>query len=134
MSRIIKCIHTRLNAIDNSVNDFKCKILLGLLVPKSKWIITAEPLVLQTLSVFVYFCPPHCERNSTHVVRIFLTSFLFALDIVAHNMEGKSKNFEYVRIWISFKFWIFYWSIQSSFSLSFQKYIFFLHWTKIDIF
>ena len=42
-----------------------------------------------TISVFVYICPTHCERNSAHIVRTFPSSFRFVFDIVAHNVVGK---------------------------------------------
>ena len=51
-----------------------------------------------TLSVFVYICPPHCERNSAHIVRTFPSSFRCVFDIVAHNVAGKSKILQYVGV------------------------------------
>ena len=51
-----------------------------------------------TLSIFVYICPPHCERNSAHIVRTFPSSFRFVFDIVAHNVVGKSKILQYVGV------------------------------------
>ena len=50
------------------------------------------------LSVFVYICPPHCERNSAHIVRTFPSSFRCVFDIVAHNVAGKSKILQYVGV------------------------------------
>ena len=43
-------------------------------------------------------CP--CERNFAQIARRFQTSFRFALNIVAHNMEGKSKNLKYSQVQI----------------------------------
>ena len=57
-------------------------------------------IILNLISVFVQIFSPHCERNSAYIVRRFLTSFRFALNIVAHNMEGKSKNSKYVHVQI----------------------------------
>ena len=52
--------------------------------------------MILTISVFVWICSPHCERNSAHIVRRFPTSFRFALDIVAHNLltiwKAKAKK------------------------------------------
>ena len=52
-----------------------------------------------SISVFVYICPPHCERNSAHIVRTFPSSFRCVFDIVAHNVAGKSKILQYVGVW-----------------------------------
>ena len=52
----------------------------------------------ETISVFVYICPPHCERNSAHIVRTFPSSFRCVFDIVAHNVVGKSKILQYVGV------------------------------------
>ena len=57
-----------------------------------------EQFAALTLSVFVYICPPHCERNSAHIVRTFPSSFRFVFDIVAHNVVGKSKILQYVGV------------------------------------
>ena len=54
--------------------------------------------VINTISVFVYICPPHCERNSAHIVRTFPSSFRCVFDIVAHNVVGKSKILQYVGV------------------------------------
>ena len=59
------------------------------------------------ISVFIQICPRHCERNSVHIVRRFPSTFRFVLDIVAHNVDGKSKNLQYVGVQIFFKFWPF---------------------------
>ena len=53
---------------------------------------------VEILSVFVYICPPHCERNSAHIVRTFPSSFRCVFDIVAHNVAGKSKILQYVGV------------------------------------
>ena len=57
-----------------------------------------EPRLRFLLSVFVYICPPHCERNSAHIVRTFPSSFRCVFDIVAHNVAGKSKILQYVGV------------------------------------
>ena len=52
----------------------------------------------KTISVFIQICPRHYELNSAHIVRRFLSSFRFVLDIVAHNVDGKSKNLQYLGV------------------------------------
>ena len=54
-----------------------------------------------SLSVFIQICPRRCEKNSTHIVRRFPSSFRFVLDIVAKYVEGKNKNLQYVGIRVS---------------------------------
>ena len=64
-----------------------CCILSSFLVPWN-----------MTISVFVYICPPHCERYSAHIVRIFPSSFRCVFDIVAHNVASKSKILQYIGV------------------------------------
>ena len=79
----------------------------------------------------ICICPQHCERNSIHNVKTFLLSSGFPAQIVTHIWRAKAKicsTFDYF-----LKFWPNVESIQSNFSLSFQKYKFFWNRTKINV-